>query len=227
MPLPHSTLLLRLALACLLGAALGYERDRHRRNAGLRTHMLVSLAAAAFMIVSTQFPYYHPFGDQKLIQVDASRIASNIVSGAGFLAGGAILRTGLTVRGLTTAAGLWLVTAIGTASGAGMLIEASALSALGVFSLWGLRSLSKSGHHHQGTIVLSIAGQPSLAELIAAMEQLGAQVIRHDYRVQVERTPRVVLKLAIRHPKDFSPDAVVERMRSWPGIRGVRIERMA
>ena len=117
-------LLLRIVLAGALGAAIGYERDLHRRPAGLRTHMLVAMASAAFMVISTAFSFHQDYEGHELVKVDASRIASEVVSGAGFIAGGAILRSGPTVQGLTTAAGMWLVTAIGLASGAGMFVIA-------------------------------------------------------------------------------------------------------
>ena len=119
----HLELFLRIAIGTALGAIIGYERDVHGRPAGLRTHALVALASATFMVVSNYFVYAQHYAQKDLVDVDGSRIASSVVSGIGFLAGGAILRTGLNVQGLTTAAGLWLVTAIGMSSGAGMYVR--------------------------------------------------------------------------------------------------------
>ncbi len=116
----ETDLLLRIAIGSALGGVIGYERDLHGRPAGLRTHMIVALASATFMVISTHFVYLQHYGKDDLITVDASRIAASIVTGIGFLAGGAIMRTGVSVQGLTTAAGLWLVAAIGMAAGAGM-----------------------------------------------------------------------------------------------------------
>ena len=83
-----------------LGAAIGYERERTGHPAGLRTHLLVSLASTTFMLVSTQFVYFQSYGKDDLIAVDTSRIAASVVSGVGFLGAGAILRTGISIQGL-------------------------------------------------------------------------------------------------------------------------------
>src|SRR5689334_10799071 len=103
----HGELIVRLLVATALGSIIGYERDIHGRPAGLRTHAVVALASALFMVVSTQFMYFQHYSREDLVAVDPSRIAAAVVSGIGFLAAGAILRTGLSVQGLTTAAGLW------------------------------------------------------------------------------------------------------------------------
>src|ERR1700742_245988 len=107
--LSHGEMILRMAVGAGLGGVIGYERDRHGRPVGLRTHLLVALSSATFMVVSSQFAFYQQFGDSPGIEVDASRIAASVVSAIGFLAGGSILRTGISVMGLTTAAGLWLL----------------------------------------------------------------------------------------------------------------------
>src|SRR5207302_2815152 len=111
--------LLRLSIACALGAAIGFEREIRDREAGIRTHLLVSLGSALFTIVSAYG--FHEFltNGGSVVRADPTRIAAQIVTGIGFLGAGAIIREGLSVRGLTTAATLWVVAAIGLASGAG------------------------------------------------------------------------------------------------------------
>ncbi len=106
---------IRLVVAFLLGSALGLERQWRQRMAGLRTNTLVATGAALFVMLSAMTP-----GDSS-----PTRVAAQVVSGIGFLAGGVILREGLTVRGLNTAATLWCAAAIGALSGAGLLIPAS------------------------------------------------------------------------------------------------------
>jgi putative Mg2+ transporter-C (MgtC) family protein len=101
---------LRLVLAALLGAVLGVEREWHYRTAGLRTNTLIALGSAIYTLISIQM--VAPGGD-------ATRIPSTVVNGIGFLGGGAILRTNGTIRGLTTAATIWVNAAIGMAAGAG------------------------------------------------------------------------------------------------------------
>jgi putative Mg2+ transporter-C (MgtC) family protein len=120
-------LTLRLVAALVLGAVIGWERELQRMPAGFRTHALVSLGAAIFTVVSA----YGLTGPQS----DPTRIAAQIVSGVGFLGGGAILHHGGTVRGLTTAASLWAVAAVGMAAGAGLMIMAAVSSVLVIVGL--------------------------------------------------------------------------------------------
>src|ERR671931_1088967 len=126
--------LLRLALAAALGAAIGIERELRDREAGLRTHLLVSLGSALFTIVSAYG--FHAFlaSGANVVRADPTRIAAQIVTGIGFLGAGAIIRQGLSVRGLTTAATLWVVAAIGMASAAGYYWPAVVVTALTIFA---------------------------------------------------------------------------------------------
>ena len=144
MPISLAELLLRLAASALLGGAIGYERERREQPAGLRTHLLVSLASATFIIVSTQFVFFQHYVNDGLVHVDVSRIASNVVVGIGFLGGGAILHAGLQIKGLTTAASLWLVAAVGLAAGAGMFVLAGLVTAISLFALVALRIVERN-----------------------------------------------------------------------------------
>jgi putative Mg2+ transporter-C (MgtC) family protein len=118
----------RLALAAVFGAAIGLEREYRQKAAGLRTNMLISLGAALFTILSVEML---PQGTG-----DPSRIAANIVTGVGFLGGGAILRTGTSVHGLTTAATIWVNAAIGLAAGAGRYWLATSATLIALVILW-------------------------------------------------------------------------------------------
>lgn len=115
---------IRIFLACLCGAAIGYERSRRSKSAGIRTHIIVCLAACLMMIVSK-----YGFTDMKMIAgeninlmraADPARIAAQVVSGISFIGAGVIFKHGSTVKGLTTAAGIWATAGIGLAIGAGM-----------------------------------------------------------------------------------------------------------
>lgn len=216
-------LFLRIVVAGVLGALVGYERDLHRRPAGLRTHMVVAMASATFMVISHAFAEHQAF-EEEVIRVDASRIASEVVSGAGFIAGGAILRSGPTVHGLTTAAGLWLVTAIGLASGAGMFAVAGFATLLGLISLWVLRSVEKGARQREeGKVSLAVAGDAPLAALRALIEAQGAHVLRHEYacRFGGEETEATFF---VNHGERFDPDRLVEALRGEPKMRRVRLE---
>ncbi|HKJ27398.1 MAG TPA: MgtC/SapB family protein [Anaerolineales bacterium] len=122
--------IIRICIAALLGGVLGFEREIHGRPAGLRTHFLVSLGAAVFMMLS---PYVAKMEPE--IIGDPGRIAAQIVSGIGFLGAGAIVKEGVSIRGLTTAASLWVAAAIGMTTGVGSYKGAIAVSGLALIAL--------------------------------------------------------------------------------------------
>jgi putative Mg2+ transporter-C (MgtC) family protein len=130
----------RLLVAALLGAVIGIEREAAGQAAGLRTHMTVALGAALFGVVSAYgFTEFVAPRAENNYQMDVTRIASNIVTGVGFLGGGAILKDGPTVRGLTTAASLWVTAAVGLAVSIGSWAAGVAASAILLVALVGLR----------------------------------------------------------------------------------------
>ena len=137
--------LLRLAVAALLGGAIGLERELDEKAAGLRTHMLVASGAALFTLVSAYgfAGILGQSGSHVLVRLDPSRIAAQIVTGIGFLGAGVIFRQGFTIRGLTTAASLWLVAAIGMAAGAGYWAGAVLATGAGIVSLRPLERLKE------------------------------------------------------------------------------------
>ncbi len=117
-PFPLWEGILRIVLAMLFGAIIGLERERRKQPAGFRTHSVLAVGSALLSIVSIYVPSVYGSG----VNVDPSRIASQVVSGIGFLGAGAILRMGVSVKGLTTAASLWTTAGIGLAVGAGMYV---------------------------------------------------------------------------------------------------------
>jgi putative Mg2+ transporter-C (MgtC) family protein len=125
-------LVLRVTLAFVLGGVIGYEREIIQRPAGLRTHMLVAAGSAAFTVVSI-----YGFAGEGTVR-DPARVAAQVVTGVGFLGAGTIWRTSSTVRGLTTAASIWLVAAIGMLSGTGLYLLAVFTTLCGFATLrWG------------------------------------------------------------------------------------------
>ncbi len=122
----HSTVLLRLLVSMIIGTIIGLERETHRQPAGLRTHILICLGSTLFMLISIYIPQVY----ENFKNGDPGRIAAQVVSGIGFLGAGAILKMGVNIRGLTTAASIWSVSAIGLAIGAGMFFSAFIASAI-------------------------------------------------------------------------------------------------
>ena len=124
-PISEIDIVLRLGISCLLGGLIGLERESLERPAGLRTHILVCIGSALMMIVSI-----YGFTSYESVNKDPGRIAAQVVSGIGFLGAGTILREGVNVKGLTTAASLWVVAGIGLAIGCGQFFAGIAGTAL-------------------------------------------------------------------------------------------------
>ena len=167
----------RLALAAALGSIIGLEREFREREAGLRTHLLVSLGSALFTIVSA-FGFHDVLthDPQVVVRLDPSRIAAQIVSGIGFLGAGAIIRQGLSIRGLTTAATLWVVAAIGMAAGAGFYSVAIITTIVALVALWPLRYVAyrmiDRVKPEEDRIVVELREGHSLAELLTHVTQV-------------------------------------------------------
>src|SRR5439155_19109758 len=139
----QADLVLRLLLASALAGLLGGERDPTDQPAGLRTHIPLGLGAAPFAVISAYgFETVVGSGHQG-VQADPTRVASQIVVGIGFLGGGAIIKYGASIRGLTTAASLWVTAAVGTAVGIGQLALGSVTTAITLLALVGLRPLRR------------------------------------------------------------------------------------
>ncbi len=164
--------LFRLAVAAALGAAIGLERELDEKAAGLRTHMLVSLGAALFTMVGAYgFEDFAKGG----VSTDPSRIAAQVVTGIGFLGAGVIFRQGFTVRGLTTAASLWVVAAIGMASGAGFWKGAVVGTVVGIVSLRPLEWLKERAIPQRAAARLSVelVDGASAGPVLEALESAG------------------------------------------------------
>jgi len=218
-------LLLRLAVGTMLGSIIGYERHLHGRPAGLRTHLLVALASTTFMLVSTHFVYFQHYVKEDLVAVDTSRIAASVVTGVGFLGGGAILRTGLNVQGLTTAAGLWLVAAIGLSAGAGMYAVSTVSTLFGVAALTILRRLEHkdTAVRRKISLVLNDAAPP-LADLLAELTRRGVILAPMEYEKHIDEH-RVQVAFVARVPQSSS-DALLEVLESRAGITRFRVESL-
>jgi putative Mg2+ transporter-C (MgtC) family protein len=195
---------LRLAVAAVLGGAVGLERELREREAGLRTHLLVSVGAAVFTLVSAYGFSEFRYGLETGITMDPTRIAAQIVTGIGFLGAGAIIRQGLSVRGLTTAATLWVVAAIGMASGAGYYSAAVVGTLIVILSLWPLRLVSYrlllQVRPEEGRLLLQLPPGTSAAPVLAELERAPIRIDSIELEdVETARTLVVSLHLRERH----------------------------
>ena len=189
--------ILRLVLAAALAGAIGLEREYDEQEAGLRTHMLVSVGSCLFMIVGVYGWADFEFSNQAGIIVDPSRVASYVVAGIGFLGGGAIIRQGANVRGLTTAASIWVVAAIGVAVGVGMYSFAVAVTVLVLVSLWPLKVIADQlGFRRSGTVRVQLELHPAgdVAPILAAIERhsLDLESIKIDEEAELRRVDLVL-----------------------------------
>ena len=209
----------QLALAIVLSSLIGWERERRGRPAGIRTHVLLCLGATLMMVLSRSFGY--PVSDP-------SRIAAQIVSGIGFIGAGTILRQGSIVRGLTTAASLWTVVAIGMTVGMGelryyLIALIATLLAYGV--LVGLRIPEEAIHRAAATHTLWVT-----LEATASMDKVFSVLTRHRCELQAFRQefPDVpgtrVLALQVSPPHESSPDQVLHDLLQLPEVRAAHWE---
>lgn len=212
---------IHLAMAALAGGVLGAEREMGGHNAGFRTHLLVSLGACLFTLLGV----YGFQGIPGLSIVDPTRVAAQVASGIGFIGAGAILRDGVTVRGLTTAATLWIAAALGAASAAGLYVATLVTLGLAVLALTAMRAVRswpRRLFRRSARVVLEYTpGQGTLGLLAQRIEESGATV--RSLRVQdppeadgVDPVRRVELR--VRLPQ-HQLAALLEAFRDRPEVR--------
>ena len=216
-------LLLRLVVACGCGAAIGYERTRRQKEAGLRTHCVVACASALLMIVSK-----YCFADLSITEgmdffgsrgADPSRIAAQVVSGIGFLGAGMIFRNGMTVRGLTTAAGVWATAAVGMCVGSGLYFIGLFAAVLIVLVQTVLHRLNV-GNDAYSVQRVSITFEDSEAmrgALDALLEERQAQMLESS--IDRQEAGMVTYRLALRSRKPISFDQARQFMREHGEVR--------
>jgi putative Mg2+ transporter-C (MgtC) family protein len=214
---------LRVVLAAGLGGAIGLERELRERQAGLRTHMLVSVGAALFTIVSAYAWTDWRFSSEEGLVFDPTRIAAQVVTGIGFLGAGAIIRQGLSIRGLTTAATLWVVAAIGMAAGVGYYEAAIVTTGLVLLSLWPLRilayRLSVRARPEEGRLAVELPAGTSAVSVLEAVERAGADVSALEFEEEGDRR-RVDVR--VRLGSGRSAAELIDALAQSEDVRGAR-----
>ena len=219
--LTASDILIRLVLASMFGGLIGLERERKDWAAGLRTHMMVSVGSCLIMIVSS-FGFSDILGTAN-VSLDPSRVASQVITGIGFIGAGTILfiKQG-TIRGLTTASGLWTVAAIGLATGGGLYFAAGATTIIALIILWAIKPLEERFSRKFKSISIRVVAKPgadsSFIKQLIDREELKIQTFNLEreedqviYELKFENTDLSKIELIIN---EIKKDPAV-KMVSW------------
>lgn len=216
------TFILRLSLATLLGAVIGFEREYHAKEAGVRTHLLVALGACLFMILSV---YGFDFMlERDHVSFDPSRIASQVVTGIGFIGAGTIILQKQMVRGLTTAAGLWVTAAIGLACGNGMLIIAAVttvvvLVSLGLINVY-LPYFSQKERH----ITFLVEEYDVMTEILEKLRQEKITVLNYEmHKSSEENNGKMLVSLEIRMKRYDNVKGINSILKNFEKVELVQI----
>jgi len=225
----------RVVIAGLCGAMIGYERRSRHKEAGIRTHFIVSVGAALMMVISKYG--FMDMENWENVSLDPSRIAAQIVSGVGFLGAGTIFMNKQRIKGLTTAAGIWATAGVGMAVGAGMYavgIGVAALILIIQFAMHGHSSPVMSSRSHKLTVHLINHTDP-VENLLDVLEENSVHVesiqSRTDQATQndtelhgPERVSEIELVLQIKFPAAMKVADVLLIVQAQPDVRGVRLE---
>jgi putative Mg2+ transporter-C (MgtC) family protein len=219
-------LILRVVLASALGGLIGFERELSDQPAGFRTHILVSLGAALFTLAGAYGLAAFANDSTARIAVDPTRVAAQVVTGIGFLGAGAIIRRGVNVRGLTTAASLWVTAAIGTAVGLDYVEGAIVVTVAALIALYGLKAVERYAlsRLRRGRIRFLIEARPELrlGELAEIVEGVGARV--ESLKVSDDTEEGTVFVLVARLPEGVRPELLANRLGTIPGVGEVTVE---
>lgn len=202
----------RIVAACLCGGAIGLERTLRQKDAGVRTHVIVAIGAALMMIIS-KYGFFDVLAYDR-VSLDGSRVASNIITGISFLGAGIIFLRGSSIRGLTTAAGIWVTAAVGMAIGAGLYYIGVATTVLVVLVQlilhWVLIGYDKVAAEPCQQITIRLKNDPTvLADFRARLEQNGLEIAASLIDLSQEETVTLGLTLSGESCMDFAQLAVL------------------
>ena len=215
-------MVIRLCLGFAAGAIIGFERSSKRQVAGLRTHILIATGATLLMLLSIYLPqHYSP-----LKTSDPGRIAAQVVSGIGFLGAGAIIRLGNNIKGLTTAASLWFVAAVGLAIGSGMFLVAGIAELLGIITLIFLDLIEKRIFPTTRYKLLEIfykENAPSTREALDIVKGAGIEIQSVDLN-QGAKDKGTKLRLLVRIPNTTDLATIARSIKSSGKVSKVEIK---
>jgi len=204
-----------------MGGVIGYERQMRHKLAGLRTNMLVALGSCLIMLLS-QSLYDNVEGKTN---ADPARLAAQVVSGIGFLGAGAIMKEGLTVTGLTTAATLWVVAGIGLAAGAGFYLGAGVTTAVVFLILWNLSRLDMWVDHDRilSLSIYTVDRPGQIMRISACIEDLhlrsrGVKVRTDEEEAETPGERRIYLNFEVYNSESLKPAFIVDTLRQVDGV---------
>jgi putative Mg2+ transporter-C (MgtC) family protein len=215
-------IIIRLLLAAVMGAVVGYERERQHQPAGLRTHIILVVGSALAMTISInlaiQFRSLAPNGDP-------ARLAAQVISGIGFLGAGAILRFGFSIKGLTTAASLWTMAIVGLAVGAGHYLPAAATTALLLVSLVLVTMVEHrfiQSYTTQALLILADDRQGFVEDVLGLLKKHLIQTAILSIEKQT-RHQRIKLELELRIKENYPLEPLLEELAGIAGVRSCKI----
>lgn len=219
-------IIFRLILASLLGGAVGLEREVHGRPAGVRTYLLLSLGSALIMVISEYLFHKYRGGMPGVsLQVDPGRIAAQAISGIGFLGAGVIIRNKDTIRGLTTAACVWVVCAVGLTIGAGFYLYGGAVTAITVIALVGVKrvekKLSRDWYQEMTVVSADVPGQVERVQEI--IDRYGFKVINSGLGKDLEKQ-EVTLTFLLRQRTVRPQRQALQEVFALEGIKRVDLK---
>ena len=209
--------LVRLLAAALAGSVIGFERERLQWAAGLRTHMLVCVGSCLVIIVSA-YGFSDVLGDH--VVLDPSRIAAQVVSGIGFLGAGTILLRGEVVKGLTTAASLWAVAAIGLAVGAGLYVASLATTVIVLVILAGIKPIEERLRARTQTRQVVITARRDTVSMATLHDVLGGRAARVKQFILRQGTgdEHDAIEVTFTRLTREATDDLVAKLRATPGV---------
>ena len=216
--IPETEIALRLLLAAVLGAAVGFERERDNQPAGLRTHMILVIGATLAMILSINVAAEH--------DGDPARLAAQVISGIGFLGAGAILRFGFNVKGLTTATTLWSMAIVGLAVGYGYYLISIGATILMLITLTLLNILEKKFVRTNiiRHITIQASDSPGMVKTIRkTITKLAEQTVSFSVQKNL-KSERVRIQIVAKVNKGEKMETLTEAISSIEGVRAIKIE---
>lgn len=217
-------LALRILIAAALGGLVGLEREWSNHAAGLRTHILVCIGSAVIMLLSIYG--FNQFVSEASVRMDPARLAAQVISGIGFLGAGAIMRDGSKVSGLTTAASIWVVAAIGLCVGAGFLFTAVLTTVIVLISLFVLNKLENQmmRHRRHRQLIIAVVDKPGMiANVFTQLGEQGIQVTKMSLHNKDEGQPVTEMNLSVKVKNDVRLNKSIELINSMEHVVSIEI----